>query len=310
MPVSRWPNEGFVRMAEVLGQTPVDVRGTKGTVEGLFTYTDERPKRWAQEPDIWVHGYWFWDWSDQRQRVKAIDLEKKTIELEAAASHYGYRKGQWYYAYNLLSEIDQPGEWYLDRAAGMLYFWPPEPLESGRAIVSVLPTLITLKNVSHVTFSRFALEAARETAVTLSGGAANLLAGCAVRNVGGAAIDISGGARHGVVSCDIYQCGAGGIGLNGGDRKTLRAAGHYADNNHVHHYGRWRPMYSAGISISGVGNRATHNLIDNAPHQAISFGGNDHLLEFNEIHSVCFESNDAGGHLRRARLDHARHGDP
>jgi len=53
-------------------------------------------------------------------------------------------------------------------------------------------------------------------------------------------------------------------------------------------------MYSAGISLSGVGNRATHNLIDNAPHQAISFGGNDHLMEFNEIHSVCHESNDAG----------------
>ena len=27
---------------------------------------------------------------------------------------------------------------------------------------------------------------------------------------------------------------------------------------------------------------------------AISFGGNDHLMEFNEIHDVCYESNDAG----------------
>ena len=48
------------------------------------------------------------------------------------------------------------------------------------------------------------------------------------------------------------------------------------------------------VSLQGVGNRATCNLIDNAPHQAISFGGNEHLIEFNEIHSVCFESNDAG----------------
>jgi len=53
-------------------------------------------------------------------------------------------------------------------------------------------------------------------------------------------------------------------------------------------------MYSAGIGLYGVGNRATHNLIDNAPHQAISFGGNDHRIELNEIHSVCHESNDAG----------------
>jgi hypothetical protein len=53
-------------------------------------------------------------------------------------------------------------------------------------------------------------------------------------------------------------------------------------------------MYQPAISINGVGNQASHNLIDNAPHMAIFFGGNDHLIEYNEIHSVCYESNDAG----------------
>jgi hypothetical protein len=53
-------------------------------------------------------------------------------------------------------------------------------------------------------------------------------------------------------------------------------------------------MYEAAISIAGVGSRATHNLIHDAPHMAIDFSGNDHLIEFNEIHNVCRESNDAG----------------
>ncbi len=74
----------------------------------------------------------------------------------------------------------------------------------------------------------------------------------------------------------------------------LTPAGHYAENNHIHHYARWNRMYSPAISISGVGNRAAHNLIHDAPHQAIDFGGNDHVIEFNEIHDVCYESNDAG----------------
>ncbi|MCL4181410.1 MAG: hypothetical protein KJ072_27185, partial [Verrucomicrobia bacterium] len=125
MPIARWPNEGFVRMVEVLGATPVDVRGTKGCVEGRFKYEGDRPRRWTREPDVWLHGYWFWDWSDQRQQLKALDLESQTIELAPPYHNYGYRKGQWYYAYNLLSEIDQPGEWHLDRNAGLLYFWPP-----------------------------------------------------------------------------------------------------------------------------------------------------------------------------------------
>ena len=53
-------------------------------------------------------------------------------------------------------------------------------------------------------------------------------------------------------------------------------------------------MYHAGISCSGVGNRVAHNLIHDAPHEAIGYSGNDHVIEFNEIHSVCYESNDAG----------------
>jgi len=59
-------------------------------------------------------------------------------------------------------------------------------------------------------------------------------------------------------------------------------------------YGRWARMYSAAVGISGVGIRVAHNLIHDAPHQAISFSGNDHLIELNEIHNVCYESNDAG----------------
>lgn len=290
--LARWPNDGFVRIVDVLGPTPVDVRGTKGCVEGVFTFEGDRPARWVGEKDAWLHGYWFWDWSDQRQKIKAIDLEKRSIELAPPAHGYGYRKGQWYYAFNLLCEIDQPGEYYVDREAGVLYFWPPA--EEGEAVVSVLPSLLRMDNVSCVVLRGFTFEGVRSTALSISGGASNRVVGCTIRNAGGSALDVSGGAGHAVVGCDIYNCGAGGVSLSGGDRRTLEPAGHLADNNHIHHYGRWRPMYSAGLSLGGVGQRATHNLIDNAPHQAVSFGGNDHVIEFNEIHSVCFESNDAG----------------
>jgi hypothetical protein len=294
MPLARWPNEGFTRIVDVLGKATVDVRGTKGCVEGIFSYEGDRPARWVKEPDAWLHGYWFWDWSDQRQKVKAIDLAEHKIELQPPFHGYGYRKGQWFYAYNLLSEIDQPGEWFLDRESGTLYFWPPGPIDSARAIVSVLPNLVRMENVSHVALRGLTFEAARATALTIAGGTSNRVVGCTLRNMGGSALNISGGIGHVVTGCDVYLCGAGGISMSGGDRKSLTGGGHWADNNHIHDYGRWQPMYSAGVSLSGVGLRATHNLIDNAPHQAISFGGNDHVIEFNEIHSVCFESNDAG----------------
>ena len=294
MTVSRWPNEGFVPIVNVLGETERDVRGTKGCAEGIFEYEGERPKRWVAERDAWVHGYWFWDWAEQRHKIKSIDTEKRSIEIQPPYHGYGYRKGQWFYAFNLLSEIDRPGEWYVDRENGVLYFWPPSPVEEGEAIVSVLPTMVTLKDVSHFALRGFTIEAVRGAAITMSGGAENRIVACTIRNVGGWAVTVSGGRGHGVVGCDMYQMGGGGISLSGGNRTTLTPAGHFAENNHIHHYARVKRVYQPGITLQGVGNRAAHNLIHNAPHMGMGFGGNDHLIEFNEMHSVCYESNDAG----------------
>lgn len=294
MTLARWPNEGFTRIAGIVVEDGHQIHGHKGSKSGIFQYEDDRPARWTEEPDGWLHGYWFWDWSDSRDKIDAIDLEKKEIRMAEPWHHYGYRKGQWYYAYNMLSEIDMPGEWFVDREAGMLYFWPPGPIETGDVTVSLLSNLLSIEDASHITVRGLVFEAARELALRVRGGEAVRIAGCVVRNGGGNAIAISGGQRHTVFGCEIYRMGGGGISLDGGDRTTLTPAGHVAENNHIHDYGRWYRMYRSGIAINGVGNRAAHNHIHNAPHMAINFGGNDHLIEFNEIHHVCLESNDAG----------------
>lgn len=294
MRLSRWPNEGFVRIAHVLGEDPVDVRGAVGDKVGKFIYEGDRPERWVDEADPWVHGYWFWDWSDQRQPVASIDTEQRLIEVEPPYHTYGYREGQWYYAYNLLSEIDQPGEWYLDRGQGILYFYPPGDLSDGDVMVSVLDNLVAVRGAAHVALEGFTLEGARSHAVLLNDCSRCEVRGCTIRNGGGWAVRAYGGESVVVVDCDIRDVGQGGIALGGGDRATLTPARHEALNNHIQRYGRWDRMYQSGISLSGVGQRAANNLIHDAPHMAIGFDGNEHVIELNEIHDVCYESNDAG----------------
>ncbi len=291
---ARWPNEGFAPIADIVEKDGHKIHGIPGSKVGKFVYEGDRPKRWVGEKDPWLHGYWFWDWSDQRQRIEAIDTEKRIISLAPPYHGYGYRKGQWYYAFNMLCELDSPGEWYLDRSTGVLYFWPPEPIESGRAVVSVLPTLLMMKGTSYAAIRGFTFEAARETAITVSDGHYTQITGCIIRNVGGSAVSVGGGTANGVIGCDIYLTGCGGISVGGGDRATLTPAGNYVENNHIHHYSRVQRVYQPGIHLSGVGNRAAHNLIHDAPHMGMGFGGNDHLIELNEIYNVCFESNDAG----------------
>ncbi|MCC6486183.1 MAG: right-handed parallel beta-helix repeat-containing protein, partial [Candidatus Hydrogenedentes bacterium] len=214
MTLARWPNEGWTHIAGLSVEDGHQIHGISGSKTGRFTYEDDRPSRWLNEADPWVHGYWFWDWSDQRQAIAAIDPAKKEIAVKEPYHGYGYRKGQWYYAFNLLVELDTPGEWYIDRDAGVLYFWPPEPVNPGDAVMTMLPTLIEMKDVSNMTIQGLTLETGRGVGISMSGGSKNRIVGCTIRNIGGWAINVSGGDSHTVAGCDIYQTGQGGISLS------------------------------------------------------------------------------------------------
>ncbi|MEO9005062.1 MAG: right-handed parallel beta-helix repeat-containing protein, partial [Ginsengibacter sp.] len=292
--ISRYPNKGFVKITGLLNEDPVDVRGTKGDKVGKFNYDDSRINEWKNEKDAWVDGYWFWDWSEQRQKIAKIDTLKKLIEVEPPYHTYGYRVGQWFYGFNLLSEIDEPGEYYVDREKGILYFYPPSDIKKGHSFVSVNKNIISLNKVPFLTIQGMILEGSRETVVEMQDCNDALLVGCTIRNAGDEAVTIHGGMRNGVVGCDIYGVGAGGINITAGDRKTLVAAACFADNNNIHHIARIKRVYYPGISLNGVGNRASHNRIAHLPHMGIYFSGNDHLMEYNEIFDVCYQSNDAG----------------
>ncbi|MCU0980656.1 MAG: right-handed parallel beta-helix repeat-containing protein, partial [Pirellulaceae bacterium] len=295
MTLARYPNTGYLRIADVFDANGVAASGRANTAEGRFVCDDPRPARWAGEKGIWLHGFWVYDWADLRLPLGAVDPAARTISLGAGSGRsFDLRKGQWFYAENVLPELDRPGEWYLDRDAGILYFWPPVPLDTGKTVVSVVRDLIRLDGVSHVTFRGLGIEAGRGSAVVVRGGSNVRVVAGTIRNLGNWAVKVYGGTSHGVVGCDIDQTGQGGIHLEGGDRQTLTAAGHYADNNHIHHTARWDPVYQQGITVFGVGNRATHNLIHHVPHIAIGFTGNEQTIEYNEIHTAVFQSNDAG----------------
>lgn len=292
--ISRYPNKGFVKITGLFNEDPVDVRGTKGDRKGRFNYDDEHLSLWTAEKDAWVHGYWFWDWSEQRHKIANIDPAAKIMEVVPPYHHYGYRIGQWFYGFNLLSEIDEPGEYYIDREAGTLYFYPPSDIANAKSYVSLNKNIINMKNVSFLNIEGLTLEGCRETVVNMQDCQNSLVGGCTIRNAGDWAVSIKGGTRNGVTGCDIYDTGAGGVKIDAGDRKTLVPAECYADNNHIHHIARIKRISNPCVWLFGVGNRATHNLLEHIPHNAIYFNGNEHLMEYNEISDACYESNDAG----------------
>ncbi len=293
--------------AAVLERLPAEARGhvvvadlrAQGLTDfgqlGVRGFSAGSPNAEA-EKEPWVFAYWHHDWAELFEPLAGVDPAKHALLRTAKVKPvYGLtpNRARWY-AFNPLAELDRPGEYYVDRAAGLLYFWPPRA--GGRAVLSVSDGLIRGENLAHVTFRGFILEACRGTAVALQGGEDCHLVGCTIRNTGLRGATVSGGQRHEVYGCDVYFTGAGGLSLSGGQRTTLTPAGHNAENNHVDHYARRARTYHTAITVSGVGNRIAHNLVHDGPHMALSAGGNDHVVEFNEIHNVVEESGDAGAY--------------
>jgi hypothetical protein len=291
LPISRWPNDGFAEIGTLLGDRPMHDGGLPGNSVGWFTAEVDRLPFWKDEPDGWLFGYFFWDWSDSRQRIKRIDPAAGSIELEEP--HTTYRSGQRFHAFNMLCEIDQPGEWSLDRDRKVLYLWPPAGF-TGEVMVTLLDGLLRCEGLSRVTFRGLLLEGSRGTLVRIADGEQVTVGGSRLRNAGGWGVDIQGGRNHAVLGCDLHDLGAGGVRLVGGDRARLVPAGHRAENNHVHHYAQLHRTYRPAVEIQGVGCRAAHNHIHDAPHNGILLGGNDHEIEFNHIHHVCQETGDVG----------------
>jgi hypothetical protein len=307
MSLARWPNEGSWELIESFPEARAENDGHGGKIGKLeegFNYRGDRPRRWQNKTDVWVHGYWSWDWANSYEQVESIDFEKRLLKTKAPHGLYGFRKGQRYHFLNVLEELDQAGEWFLDRSSGMLYFWPPDPIvtpgeKSGKApketVVSLLAQpLIRLDGISNCTLQGLTFEAARGNAVEIHGGSSNRVAGCRIRNIGDWGVTIRGGTSHGVLSCDITDTGDGGVSLQGGDRQTLSPSGHFVENCHFVRQGRWSKCYVPAVLMDGVGTRVANNLIHDHPHCAILFNGNDHVIELNEIHHIALETGDVG----------------
>ncbi len=310
MTLARWPNTGWATIAKVVSSGSIPSNGETANVGGIFETREDRATQWNLSDGVWLHGFWKADWYDETIRVAAYDAATRQITL-AAAANYGLSDealaARRYYALNVLEELDANGEYFIDRARKKIYFLPPGELTGARIVLSRLNgTLFSLVGASHLNISDLIFENGLTNGVDVTQNSRAIsVSGCILRNFRWHGVFIEGGQENRIERCQVHDVGGGGITLIGGDRKQLTPANHVAINNRIWRFSRHQLSYAAGITVGGVGNRVAHNLVYEAPHLAIAVAGNDHSVEYNEIHHVALETDDCGA-LYKGRDPSAR----
>lgn len=301
-----------------------------------FIVNDTRPLLWGAEPDIWLHGFWSFDWADNYVHVVSISASGTgaliTIDPNTPPL-YGILNTARFVAVNLVSEIDAPGEYAFNASSHNLTFYPPSPIASSEAFLSigpasvtggaaaaamphmydkqadgsfrrlstlemqerggVVPEVVASNGLSFVTFSGFSVLYSRGTAFTITDGTSIIIDGVNASNHGHNGVSLNG-YNNTFSNSVVIGTGCQASSVSGGNTETLTPGNNIAINNVISNYARMCRTYQPGIGWGGVGNLFEGNSISNAPHNGFLGGGNNNIFKSNTLSDLCYEVSDSG----------------
>jgi hypothetical protein len=315
---ARSPNQGYFYIAGNNASRP----------KRTFQFAPGEIKKWPDAANANIIVYHSWETS--RHRIAEVDEAKRMVSFTGDAQwDFGYWRHaggrQRYYVENVREALDAPGEWYLDRRSGDLFYYPlpGEDMASVEIVAPRTDRLLEIRgsaeptqHVCHVIFrglkfchQDWALEpqghSDEQAAVTVP--AAIMADGarhcaferCEVSHIGGYAIWLRRGCKNcRVVGSRLCDLGAGGLRIGEtamAPNNEAESSGNIIDNNHVFDGGH---VFPAGVGVwvaQSSGNRISHNDIHDLCYSGVSVGWNwddapnrchHNSIEFNHIHHV------------------------
>jgi hypothetical protein len=297
-----------------------------------FHFRPGELQRWPRSPAPEIHVFPAWGWVNAILSVERIDPDKHVVHVTNRNCTQELRPGNRYFVANVFEALDAPGEWFLDRPAGRVYWWPEgESLVSQGVVAPVLDRILEIAGqpaeepspeedretkprwVEHLVFrgftfrhTRYSLEmpsvySPNDAAITLARARHCLIEDCRFEGVGGYAVRMSDFCdENHVLHNTVIDAGQGGVLLMGSDSEKQPKRNVIAGNRIERCGGIWKHV--AGVYVTtGGDNRIAHNTVTDVPRYGISLksygpGAASHgnVVEYNRLVRTNLETNDTG----------------
>lgn len=313
--IAQWPNNNDYAEHNGRGQT-----------ENSIIYKEDKCDNW-KDSTSWFVGVWMpHDYSYYRFGGVSIDAVTNTLTyIENPAAKY--EEGQQYYstrwkAFNLIEEMDVPGEYFVDRENLKLYFYPTSGINGKTLEFEVdIPKLINVVGAENITFDGLTISEGNGCGIYVENVENVDIKNCTLTDIGGRAIYYNGTAfaetgrfytdeagnqktfwqvqkKNGSYNCDVQNniianIGGSAITMVGcGDIDTLTPSNNTIKNNIISNVSR--KQVNRAVTLGGCGVTFKNNNVSSARQGALVLYGNDHLVSYNELYNVLTESSDGG----------------
>ncbi|MCP4645441.1 MAG: hypothetical protein GY851_33665 [bacterium] len=240
---------------------------------------------WTDEPDAQINIVANWRFFNQWNDVVRVDADESVLYLGVRERHGKIIKGNWFWIEGVRSELDQPGEWYLDPREGRLYYVPDEGQDPNKMefIAPYLNRVVHLKgdvergtqvehvqfkglDFRHTTFTLGHIEARVHTdaAVMLENASNCRVEECRFEAIGGYALWLHLDSRRNVFHANTVQDSGGGGVLMTGSRLS------YMDDTKVYTPGE------AAAKVAPILNEVTYNTVSHCG-KLRYYGGGVHM---------------------------------